>query len=316
MIFTDILSLCRQPNPPIEKIAFRARTTYAPRSGRKPRVDLLEILRHLEVRHDALSDQDLGLLAVRDMGGRPVLLVLTRPSLQEHQQRFVLAHQVAHILLEVHPKIASEGTTVMGLRETTCPMSRYENRLESATDAGRFASNELRADQLAAALLLPRSMLERAWEKTHDPVRIAAAFDVSSKVLTRRLEDVGLITQPPANFLEAEARLARTTSLPIREVQPKTQRASAEAKVPSSPSPTEGPRHGIPRSFAAQRYAQTQKETAGASLDATDTLRSAPPAPGAASSSTSESSPRPGPLSPRGMERIRELARRLDKSIS
>jgi Zn-dependent peptidase ImmA (M78 family) len=265
---------------------FCDRETFAP----KPDIGRLMINAGMDVKHLPM-DTFGALLAKDERGAFTVTAVINERVVDEPQRRFLLAHMLGHFLLEVQPVIARGDWQVSGYREAQCPAKRYAQG--SPGGMNEFdAKREGLADEFAAALLLPRGMVRRAFEQIKDAERTAAFFGVGLAVLTRRLADMGLAPNLPANFLDAERQIG------------------GAAEAPSEPKPVVAPAEpAMPRSYAASTYGKTEKQTREA--------KSPSPVKPTAMAKTPAPAPAPAkrapPTSGQGMDRLREIARKMDK---
>lgn len=268
---------------------FCDRETFAP----KPDVGRLMINAGMGVRTHALDTY--GALLAKDERGAFRVTAVVSDRLEDSQRRFLLAHMLGHYLLEVQPVIARGDWQVSGYREAHCPAKRYAQGSPigmTEIDSRR----ETLADEFAAALLLPRGMVRRAVEKIQDPERTAHFFGVSSQVLARRLADIGLAPTLPANFLDAERQIGGAAAENDPAVEPKA------VVAPLEPA--------MPRSYAASTYGRTAKKTGkppAASAQKPEAKAATPPA------RPKKPAAPPNPAGG-GMERLREIARKMDKA--
>lgn len=275
---------------------FCDRETFAP----KPDVGRLMINAGMEVKSLPM-DTLAALLAKDERGTFRITAVISDRMNDDAQKRFLLAHMLGHYLLEVQPVIARGDWQVSGFREAQCPAKRYSQGSPVGMNALE-ARRETLADDFAAALLLPRGMVRRAIEQIKDPERTAAFFGVGLAVLARRLTDIGLAPNLPSNFLDAERQIGGT---PESAPEPKAVVAPAEP--------------AMPRSYAASTYGQTEKQTRKVQPAAGKAAVSKASPPKAQATPTPPA-PRP-PASQRagaplgqGMDRLREIARKMDKA--
>lgn len=105
-------------------------------------------------------DAEHRLWAITINGGQP-----------ETRQRFTLLHEYKHVLDHGHP----------GLRETR-PRRYYG-----------LPASEFIADYFAGCVLMPRTLVLRAWNQgLHHPADLAARFDVSERAMEVRLSQLKL----------------------------------------------------------------------------------------------------------------------------
>lgn len=97
----------------------------------------------------------------------------------ENRQRFTLAHELGHFLLSHHE---AGGTA----------QSSFHVDLEDTTPPGYDWRQERAANDFAADLLMPRRLVQRAFDQDPQPSRLAKAFKVSEIAMGYRLVDLGL----------------------------------------------------------------------------------------------------------------------------
>jgi len=322
---------------------FGGQETFAPKPGVVP----LLMSAGLEVRRLAMDT--LGALVAKDERGAFSITAIVSERLDIEDSRFLLAHMLGHYLLDVQPLIARGDWQMSGYRETVCPLKRYVQGGDWVT--GFDAKREARADAFAATLLLPAAMVRRAAAKLADPDQLGAFFGVSRPCMLRRLEDLGLIEPgSPVNFLDAERQIGQVVEKgdEVQDNAPAPPAADTRAHVLA---PSE---QAMPRSYAASTYTNMERSTrkagrASAATTAVQASASQPPrnveqnasagsAPRAASNGPNKPpsagpgkapSQAPAPSAPdgvaasasvsreaglTGMDRIRELARKLDKT--
>jgi hypothetical protein len=307
-IFPEIITCVAAGD--LEELAVLVRRYFGGKQTFAPKPDVAELLRRAGIQIDRLPHDAHASLLAKDSGGKfRIVALIGTDGLDELTERFLLAHLFGHFLLDVQPLIARGDWQVSGYREASCPMQRYVAAATMpAVDA--LVAKELRADQFAAAVLLPKALVKRAYDKLQDLDKTAAFFGVSRGLLMRRLGDLGMIATAPGNFLDAEQALGMLTpkaSPPVEE-------------SPRLAAPTEAT---MPRSYAASSYgstARTTKAKAGGSPM---------PAPRAGDDGKAKADRSSTPATragddakapagddgkrEKGMDRLRELARKLDK---
>lgn len=109
-----------------------------------------------------------------DDNGAPVIRF--NPYDNERRQRFTIAHELGHVL----QKHVSQGGR----------MHRDPKR-----DYQRFGETpmERQANEFAAQLLMPESVLRLAARAMPDIDRLAAEFNVSTKAMGYRLQNIGML---------------------------------------------------------------------------------------------------------------------------
>jgi len=107
------------------------------------------------IRLYTVAEEFSGLVSIRQR------LIGTNGNHHRHRQRFSVAHELAHFLLR-HPP------------ESHC--SRREIALYNSE-----------ADECAAELLIPQSLLTRSLSQTHSISVLAGIFDVSEEAMERKI---------------------------------------------------------------------------------------------------------------------------------
>lgn len=307
-IFPEIAALALAQD--VERLAILVRRYFGGTGIYAPRLDVEALLATFGLKIRRLPEIQHGALLAKDQRGTFEIIALVKTATDQVLERFLLAHLLGHYLLDVQPMIARGEWQVSGFGETICPLQRY---VAGGLDFGASATHqarETRADQFAAALLLPRGMLKRALEKIVDPGQAADFFGVSRACLERRKQDLGLSPVAPGNFLAAEKQLG---GAPVQgPIEPLTLAPIADG--------------AMPRSYAASTYGATERATRKPTLPPTAVAReSAPPLSPPANSAPKANKAKPAsqrtapvdavrPSNLRGMDRLRELARQLDKS--
>lgn len=290
-IFPEIISLARGAE--VERLAVAARR-YFESGTPHPRPDLVKLLEAAGLSVATLAASPaigLGALVARDQKGAFRIGAVLPPGGDELATRFVLAHLFGHYLLDVLPLIAAGDYAAGGFREAACPLKRYALTAPGAATMDPAERKERRADAFAAALLLPVGMVKKALDKIGDVGKAAAFFGVTRACLERRLLDIDGgdgYRKAPDNFLDAEAK--------IGGVKRKNE-AAQEALVAAAVSAGEA--SGVPKAVAAARYGKVEKAA------------KAPPAP----APTAPTAPVAAKQDKGGLERLRAIARSLDKSV-
>lgn len=303
-IFPEIVSCAKSGDA--EKLAVLVRKYFGGDETFSPRPDLIKMMRQagLEVQELPIASQ-AALLAKDEKGSFRIVAVLNE-SVAADKKRFMLAHMLGHVLFDIQPKIAKGDWEASGFRENQCPMARYSGDVPCGRMSAAQADLEARADGFAAAILMPKAMVIRAFEKINDVEKAAQFFGVSSSCLKRRLEALGLLATKPINFIDAEQKIldSRPKKVLRQDIDPASQLKVDEARMP--------------RSFAASTYTshQTEKERSEHPRAATETTQTLPrPQNQNVRTNEEHSTQAPDKQPSKGMARIRELARRIDKSV-
>lgn len=281
----------------LEKLSVVTRTYFAGESAAKPKLDALGTIRQFGIPVGMAPIKYFGAIAVKDDDGDIRASIIVRDTLTKEQQSFVLCHLLGHFLLQIQPRLAKSEWKSSGFKEMTDPLRRYAfGEGLSGLSAKDFANEDL-ADRFAGALLMPAAMLQRAMEKLGDVARVADIFGVEPGLVERRLEDLGG-SRPVAQQVRSGARVAT----PIDVLN---QLADSEAHGKDVPPEqlirdVSQPVTTMPRAVAAHSYsdaAQTepQQNAVSESVELEKSVNAE------------------APIGLKGMARIRELARRMDK---
>jgi hypothetical protein len=277
----------------VERLAVLVRRYFGGSEMFSPRPGVRPLAQSAGLDVETLPLNVHGALLAKDERGAFKIVAVVAPGLAPAAERFLLAHLLGHYFLDIAPKIAGAELVTSGYREVADPMHRYATVAPASVPdpaQGRDALIEDRADRFAAALLMPKAMVRRALAKLEDVERAAAFFGVPRGVLTRRVADAGLAAARPGSFLEAE-----------RELGAPPARVALEESAALRPGAVVARETSAPRAVAAGSYDQMARTT-GATVPAEPAA-----APTASASAARESG--------RGMERLRALARKLDKSV-
>ncbi len=295
-IFPEIVAAAAAGD--VERLAILVRRYFCDRETFAPKPDVGRLMINAGMEVKTLPMDTHGALLAKDERGAFTITAVVNERVDETQRRFLLAHMLGHYLLEIQPVIARGDWQASGYREPQCPAKRYAQ--SSPVDMNQLeARRELLADDFAVALLLPRGMVRRAFEQLKDVERTAQFFGVAAAVLGRRLSDIGLAPNLPSNFLDAERQIGAAVDAP----------PEAKAMVaPIEPS--------MPRSYAASTYGQTEKQTRKPA--AKPSVKPATKAGGQAERAPAPNpapTRKPTPAAPKGigMDRLREIARKMDK---
>jgi Zn-dependent peptidase ImmA (M78 family) len=150
----------------------------------KPPVPVEKIAKHLgaQVRFSPLDDEISGMIHVRDR--KPIIGInsLHHPN----RQRFTIAHELGHLVL--HRSLVTSHVHV----DKDFPVLMRDSKASSGSD-----KIEIEANQFAAELLMPRSLLkEMLADKTFDVddekliETLAQRFKVSKQAMGHRISAV------------------------------------------------------------------------------------------------------------------------------
>lgn len=311
-IFPEIVAAAAQSD--VERLAVLARKYFGAGDTYAPKPDVQALLTYAGVEVEALPLDTPGALVAKDERGTFSIVAIVGTRRDEVETRFLLAHMLGHVMLDILPVIARGEWQVSGLREASCPLKRYTQGGvdQLGQPAGPEARREELADRFAAALLMPLGMVRRAHEKFQDTTKTAAFFGVPRACLERRLADIGMTTPEPVNFLDAERTMG-------------VQSAAMQDRDDENRNSLSAPEPSMPRSYAASTYGQTERSTRrpasggkGGKEAKAAKEETAPTEPRARTGAKPAAAPKAAapvsPVSQKGMDRLRELAKRLDKA--
>lgn len=272
----------------IEELVVIIRRYYGGEETFAPCPDVKGIAARVGFCVEKLPFDGVGALVAKDERGVFAITAIVAPHVDQVAERFLLAHMLGHYFLDIQPLIARGEWQRSGFRENACPLRRYSQGDLTKEPPSYDLAKEMRADLFASSLLMPLGMVRRAIAALHDKDKVARFFGVTRPCLDRRLIDIGVESEGPVNFLDAEASL----------VGEQPQRPGCDENAPLNP-PLEP---AMPRSFAASSYGQTARSTAR------------PPGGEKAPEGAAASRPVSGGANRRvGMQRLREIAHKLDK---
>lgn len=190
-IFPQIAACATQRD--VEKLAALVRTQFAFTS---PALDIGALMQAMGIEYESLDLDCCGTLLVRDEKGQFSVVALIPSGVPGQVARFRLAHLLGHFLLDIQGKIAEGNYSGHGYREIQCPYARYvtgvAGDLSNGMSPDESAVEDL-ADDFAAAVLLPESIVQAAVAKGADLPELARFFGCSPQLMNRRLTRMGLV---------------------------------------------------------------------------------------------------------------------------
>ncbi|WP_186363415.1 ImmA/IrrE family metallo-endopeptidase [Rhizobium binxianense] len=134
----------------------------------------------LKVYNATFDDEGIhGLIAKRPSNTSIYVNVNDRPV----RKRFTVAHELGHFVLHL---AAGEG-------EFIDTQDNFRTIQDPDTPWDDVRRAEWEANVFAAALLMPKEAVVRAWKEIADPEGMAAFFQVSQQAMTFRLDSLGLL---------------------------------------------------------------------------------------------------------------------------
>lgn len=263
----------------LERVGILVRTYFCGDSATKPQFAVESMLRRYGIPVVRMPLQDFGRIAVRDERGAVQCSIAVREGLSPAAESFLLAHMLGHFILHVQPRVARGEWNTSGYREEISPAERYVHAVAAQGMSPAQYALEDQADRFAGAVLMPSGMLKRAKEKLTTNSAVARVFGVTKEMVDRRFDDLNGASLVGDVIESAIAGATKTNAQPT----PQGRGIEDTAHMVREAHHREVP---VPRAVAAQSY------SAGA------TEKSAPDK----------------VLSSKGMERLREIARKLDKT--
>ena len=143
-IFPEALSFAERGM--VEHIAVSTRKTYEKKTT--PKLDLFELVKSMGICLESMRYQAMAALIAKDCRGRfDVSIVLSddlsRTERSTPQLQFLLAHMVGHFLIHLQPKIARGELEATGYRELVCPLSRYASGGQDPSGGRPVSENSL-----------------------------------------------------------------------------------------------------------------------------------------------------------------------------
>ena len=136
----------------------------------------------IKVNNAVFSDESLsGLIAKRG----PNISILINQSEPPYRKRFTIAHELSHHFL--HLQDAEDGEFI----DSTIDLFRDPSLTPSEWDQARL--NEVEANRFAAALLMPKELVQRYYSENLSLEELARIFNVSSEAMGIRLNTLDLI---------------------------------------------------------------------------------------------------------------------------
>ncbi len=296
-----------------DKLGILVRQYFGGESQASPQISLTQIIEScgLSLARGVLRKSGAGAILARDKAGRvDVSVILPGAILAPEEERFLLAHLLGHWFVHIQPSIARGEWQTSGYNEDLLPSSYFEGRLFSEVCESRTMAIESEANLFALSLLLPKSMIIRAFEKLGNLERVAKFFQTPIHAVEVRLVQLGVLSPVAPDFVTAEKRMSPQTSSVSPTLEGRELINALADKMPAERNRTQ-----VPRSFAASSYGTMQKQT-DAGLSPKSEQKTTKPAPVPTVKPTKEPTHSLGGDKPvAGLSRIRELARKMDPSV-
>jgi Zn-dependent peptidase ImmA (M78 family) len=227
-LFPEIAA-CAQTGD-LEKLSVMVRQYFAGDDAAKPSLDADDLVRNFGIPVQTEFLDFHGAIAVADVKGEIKATFLINKSLNHETRQFTLCHLLGHFVLHIQPALTKGEWKSSGFKEEFCPLGRYASTEGlSGMSAHEFAAEDL-ADRFAGALLMPAAMVSRAMEKLGDVAKVAQVFGVSAQLVARRLDDL-TGKQTDSSALRAGARILKNNTANASQQSPATLRSD---EVPPS----------------------------------------------------------------------------------
>jgi Zn-dependent peptidase ImmA (M78 family) len=311
-IFPEILLQAEKGD--IEALACLVRKYFGEQQVFVPNLRVAELCANAEIAIDSDIQKSASRLTAWDAHGTFRLAVSMHPEIKNlREQNYILARSLGHLFLDLQPKMAK------GELQRTI----FENKTSPLRDLlidGKPASV---IDNFALSLILPKAMVRKAMSALTSRKDVAAFFNVDLPLLEYRLENLGLFGAekgPSAAAPKIEIRMkARSEVKPEAKAEVRTRaepkgEAKADPKVDPKPSmrPTAG---GSAAQPPKKREAEiSSKPSPNQDLSSLARVNKSVAAMGYKKEGERTEIVAPSKSSP-GLERLRQLARKIDKSV-
>jgi Zn-dependent peptidase ImmA (M78 family) len=197
-IYPELSQMARSGK--IEELSVAVRKYFGGTSYASPRIKVSSLLHEIGIPVLKGNSPDVGLIAAKDHGGTFSCQIGIRHGIPESEENFLLAHLLGHYFLDVQLLVLNSDAKQWAARERCLPHLRYthQNNLDSKDDL----QNDAVLDQFAASLLLPKSMVVRAFEKLHSTEKVALFFGTLPSIVERRLDDLMMTSEKKERGVE------------------------------------------------------------------------------------------------------------------
>ncbi|MCX6116871.1 MAG: ImmA/IrrE family metallo-endopeptidase [Proteobacteria bacterium] len=276
-----------------EQLAILIRQYFCGSNAAKPRVDMSALVRRFGIPVNRMRLAEKGMIAVRDERGSIHCSIAIQEDLTDEEESFLLAHLLGHFLLHIQPRIARAEWSASGFREAISPLGRYTHSIEADDPDQSLRAAELEADRFAAALIMPRGMFKRAMEKLETDVqKIANIFGVSRSLIEARRDEFDVVRAVVRSHVPPIEKPGALSKL-------ESPRPSAESRILQKSKIKDDTAHMVREGH--HKAAPTPKAVAKMSYESKVSAKTA----------AGDDAPQ---VSGKGMERLREIARMLDKT--
>jgi Zn-dependent peptidase ImmA (M78 family) len=295
-LFPEVIMASEQKD--FEKLSIIMRRYFSGLKDGAPAINMQQLLAKFGISFGYLSMDGFGVVGVRDEAGKAQCSIAICKGLELAEEAFLIAHLFGHFVLHIQPKIARTEWRSGGFKEIELPLTRYTRSGFKSLRRESLGVEE-EADLFAASLLLPKAMFIRACERLPGQTsRIASLFETTPEVITRRLRDFDVVSELMESSTDQGAShlpnaMLQATQLDV--VTDDTRHMTRESHHPAPVISKTQVKVSYGKSEATnahEKNAQTIKEQGSTDMQADGKLGQ----------------------QLRGMDRIREIAKMLDKS--
>jgi hypothetical protein len=265
----------------VSRLTMLTKQYYAPEHAEGKKLNVADLINNIGIQLCRGPIKELAVILAKDSNGifEVSIILNNKLDLRDEEHQFLLAHLLGHFFWHIQPKIAKGEWGSSGFRELVSPYQRFFKQSSATASLDKDAKIEHEADLYAASLL---------------------GIEVETK---------------PVSFAHAEHKLKQNTD-------------NFGQKQPPAPK-VEAPLHSdqvisakMPRSFAASSYDQMKNSTTPVAKSAKAAVpKTATPASPAKTAAAVPASTAPVSEAEkeqtlaRGLDRLRKLAKRIDRSV-
>jgi len=338
-IFPEILQQAEKGD--IEAVACLVRKYFGEQQVFVPNLRVAELCANAEIKIDTNIEKGAARLEAWDSQGQFRIVISIHPDIRSvREQNYILAHMLGHVFLDLQPKMAKGELQRTIFEKKMSPLRALLLEPESASPQDTFA----------CSLLLPKAMVKKAVTALSSRKDAAAFFNVELPLLEFRMTILGLFgvdkaatnvqksTAEPQGFSTQQSPAASAPRAAARSEKKSEMNPNLRSKEPAlSRSAPRAPSVG---EASSPRAAQQKANAQAPALEAQPNLNSPASSRAASQNSSDELSSvarvnrsvaartyklegeRPdalgssaAPSASPGMERLRQLARKIDKSV-
>jgi|GEM_PF-3455388 hypothetical protein len=288
-IFPEILQASQARD--LETLACLVRKYFASRQVYAPRFQVEPLFEAMGIRLLREAAPYFARIQVLDHKGQyHVSLTLRRDVEDAWEKNYTLAHLMGYFLLEIQPLMAQGELSAEAYQLDHGALARLVQSSSSAPDKAARKQARAAADGFASALLLPLGMVKKAYQTLPNVTDTAAFFHVSQILIEQRLRALGLIQSERERNLRSRSKAEAAMEAPAAPViPPEILQQAKRAKLPPP----------VLKSGDSSSLTRVQKSVASLSYKREDQRPQA------------EVEEGPGD----GLKRLRQLAKKIDKSV-